>query len=190
LPSARRFRIVEEDELRVADEREAEVEPTLLAARERPGPRVPPLGEPDDRHHLLRLPRPRVVAREHLQALEYGQVRVERRRLQHHADPLPPGRPCGLRVDAEHLDAAGVATAVALEDLDRRRLAGAVRPEQAEHLARIDGEVDAPKGLPLPVALAQAANDDRVQSSSSATPAGGNGTSRPVSARAISPQSG
>ena len=37
---------------------------------------------------------------------------------------------------------AGVALAVALEDLDRRRLAGAVRAEQAEHLARLDLEVD------------------------------------------------
>jgi len=47
-----------------------------------------------------------------------------------------------LRVDAEHLDGAAVAVAVALEDLDRRRLAGTVRPQQPEDLSRLDREVD------------------------------------------------
>jgi len=32
-------------------------------------------------------------------------------------------------IDAEHPDRTAVAAAIALEDLDRRRLAGAVRPE-------------------------------------------------------------
>ena len=45
--------------------------------------------------------------------------------------------PALRRVDAEHLDLARVALAVALEDLDRRRLAGAVRAEQAEDLAAL-----------------------------------------------------
>ena len=35
------------------------------------------------------------------------------------------------------------ALAVALEDLDQGGLAGAVGPEQGEHLAAADGEVDA-----------------------------------------------
>ena len=43
-------------------------------------------------------------------------------------------------LDAEHLDVTAVALAVALEDLDRRRLAGAVGTEQAEHLAGADLE--------------------------------------------------
>ena len=37
--------------------------------------------------------------------------------------------------------------AVALEDLDRRRLAGAVRSEQAEDLAGFDREVDSPESF-------------------------------------------
>ena len=44
------------------------------------------------------------------------------------------------RVEAEHAHRAGVGRAVALEDLDGGGLARAVRPEQAEHLARRDVE--------------------------------------------------
>jgi len=39
------------------------------------------------------------------------------------------------------------------QDADERRLAGAVRAEQAEDLARLDGEVDAAECLVLAVAL-------------------------------------
>ena len=46
-------------------------------------------------------------------------------------------------VDAEHADLAVVGRSQALEDLDGRGLAGAVRPEQPEDLARRDIEVDA-----------------------------------------------
>ena len=45
-----------------------------------------------------------------------------------------------LRVLAEHAHVAAVARPVALEDLDGRRLAGAVRAEEREHLAGLDGE--------------------------------------------------
>ena len=55
---------------------------------------------------------------------------------------------------------AAVALAVALEDLDRRRLAGAVRAEQAEHLAGLDREVDPAQRLE--VAVASCAGPGRV----------------------------
>ena len=63
--------------------------------------------------------------------------------LQHDADPLAQLGRRARRVEAEHADLAGGPVAVALEDLDRRRLARAVGPEQAEHLAAAHGEVDA-----------------------------------------------
>ena len=47
-------RLVEEDELGVADEREGEVEPPELAARERAHARVALLGEADELDHLVR----------------------------------------------------------------------------------------------------------------------------------------
>ena len=50
----------------------------------------------------------------------------------------------------------------ALEDLDRRRLARAVGPQQAEDLARVDLEADAVDGLDVAVALVQVGDrDDR-----------------------------
>src|SRR5262249_47247921 len=42
---------------------------------------------------------------------------------------------------------------------DRRRLAGAVGPEEAKRLARVNGEVDPPHRLDLPVALGQAVHE-------------------------------
>jgi hypothetical protein len=79
-----------------------------------------------------------------------------------------------LRIHAEHLDRAVVAVPVALEDLDGRRLARAVRAEQPEDLAVLDREVDPAERLVIAVGLREAADRDRAQSSTSATPPGGN----------------
>ena len=62
---------------------------------------------------------------------------------------------------AEHRHDAAGARAVALEDLDGRRLAGAVGAEQPEDLAAGDLEVDAAHRLELAVGLAQVADEDR-----------------------------
>src|SRR5262249_27350343 len=118
------------------------------------------------------------------------EVRVERRRLQHDAEPLPPRPPAVLRVDAEDLDLARIAPAIALEDLDRRRLARSVRPEQPEDLARGDLEVDPAHRLRAAVALAQPAHRDGVHRATSWNAPGANRTSRPVSSSTISEQSG
>ena len=65
-----------------------------------------------------------------------------------------------LRIVSEHRHDPAGAGAVALEDLDRGRLPGAVGPEQAEDLADGDFEVQAPHGLVLAVGLAQVADED------------------------------
>ena len=135
-------RLVEEDEVGVADERDAEVEPPLLAARERLDPRARLLLEPDERDHLVDVPRRAVVAGEDRVRLAHGEVRPELGLLQDDADPLAEVRPRPLGIVSEHAHLAGVALAVALEDLDGRRLAGAVRPEEAEDLSLLDREVD------------------------------------------------
>ena len=58
---------------------------------------------------------------------------------------------------------AAVGRSQALEDLDRRRLAGAVRAEQAEDLAGRDVEVDPVDRPDVAVLLDQTADpDDRV----------------------------
>ena len=53
-----------------------------------------------------------------------------------------------------------VAPAVALEDLDRRRLAGTVRPEEREDLAGLDGEGEPVQDLALSVGLAEVRDGD------------------------------
>ena len=109
MPSARRLRIVsqalrrapgieagrrlvEEDQLRVSDQAEPEVEAALLAAGERAHAGVALLREADDLDHLLRVAWRRVVAGEHAEALADGERRVEGRGLEHDADALAPAR--------------------------------------------------------------------------------------------------
>ena len=101
-----------------------------------------------------------VVAGEEREALGDRQRLVHRRRLQDDADLLAPSLVGLGRVRAEHGDRAGVALAVALEDLDGRRLAGAVGAEEAEDLARGDLEADPADGLDLAVGLAEIGNGD------------------------------
>ena len=81
--------------------------------------------------------------------------------LQHDAEPGSPGRPRRARVDAEHAHLAAVPPAVALEDLDRRRLARAVRAEQGEHLAAAHVQVDAVDGRDATVHFPQSTHADR-----------------------------
>ncbi len=156
-------RLVEEDELGVADERDAEVEPPLLPARERLHLRVALLGQADEVDHLVDVARVPVVAGEDPVHLAHGQDGPELGLLQDDADPLPERPLAAAGVEAEHGDLAAVALPVALEDLDRRRLAGAVRAEQAEDLAGRDLEVDPAHRLDAVVRLAQAADGDRAR---------------------------
>ena len=109
---------------------------------------------------LLRRPGLRVEAAEQVDQLDDGQVGIQRGGLELDADALLELDRVAPRVDAEHGDLAAVGLVEALEDLDRRRLAGAVGPEQAEDLAAADLEVDAVDGLDLAVALAQAGDAD------------------------------
>ena len=66
------------------------------------------------------------------------------------------------RVDAEHLHLTAVATAESLEDLDRRALAGTVRPEQRDDLPGGDMELELVDNRPFAVSLLQSADFDDV----------------------------
>ena len=83
-------RLVEEDQLGVADEREAEVEPPPLSAGQLAHERVRLLLQADDSDHFVDGPRPLVVAGEEREALAHGQVLVHRRGLEDDADPPAP----------------------------------------------------------------------------------------------------
>src|SRR5439155_27963 len=114
-----------EDQIRVADERDAEIEATLLAAGERLDSGVALLAEADELDHLVDVARPLVVAREHPVRLRDGEVRPELRLLQHDADLLAVRGLRAGRIEAEHLDTSPVPRAVALQNLQGRRPSGA-----------------------------------------------------------------
>ena len=134
-------------QVRVADERQREVEPPPLAAGELARQRVALGVELDQIDQLLDAATRLVVAAVHLDQLSDGQVGLDAAGLQHDPEAFAqPSRPSG-RIEAEDADATGVARAVALEDLGDRRLAGAVGAEQAEDLPLRDGEAHSADGL-------------------------------------------
>ena len=123
-------RLVEEDEVRVADKRYAEVEPALLTAGESLHPRVSLLLEADELDHLVDVARPVVVTGEHAMRLGDRDRRPELRLLQHHPDPLSEGRAGSSGIETEDVYLAGVAGPVALQDLDRGRLPAPFGPRR------------------------------------------------------------
>ena len=143
-------RLVEEDQLRVADQRQRDVEPPPLSAGQRRGALVGLRGEVDQRERLVDLARSAVVAGVEREALADAQAGLGLGFLQDDADPLAPARRRAPRVAAEDLDRRRRGLAEALEDLDRRRLAGAVGAEEGEDLAAADLQVDAADRLGSP----------------------------------------
>src|SRR4051794_23915682 len=150
-----RRRLVEEDELGVADEREGEVQPAQLAAGQRPRQRVLLALQACDVEHLVDVPGARVEAGPVGDGLAHADVAVHARGLQDDADPLAEGARALLGVVAEDRHDAARAAPVALEHLDGRRLAGAVGAEEPEDLAAGDLEVHAAHRLVAAVGLAQ-----------------------------------
>ena len=153
-------RLVEEQQRGVADDAERHVEAAPLPTGQRPSARAGLLGQPDQFEHLVHVARIGVVRRLRLHLLAHGQLAVAAARLQHDAQlplPVPAGR---RRVLAQHPHLAGVAVPVALADLHRRRLAGAVRSEQREDLPAPEVEVQPVDGGEVAVALHQPPDGD------------------------------
>ena len=137
-----RRRLVEEDQLGVADQRERDVEPAALAAGERGRALIGLRGQADERKRLIDVARRRVVAGVERDALAHREARLGPGFLQHDPDPRAPAAGRLPRVRAEHLDLAAARLAKALEDLDRGRLARPVGPEEREDLPAPDLQVD------------------------------------------------
>ena len=153
-------RLVEEEQLRVADQRQGDVEAALLAAGE---PRHASLGlllEADQADRLGDVARGAVVAGEQLERLPDGELGSHPGLLEDDPDPLAPVGGRLLGIDSEHRRLASGPLAVSLEHLDRGRLAGPVGAEEREHLAAVHLEIDAAHRLELSVGLAQPARAD------------------------------
>src|SRR5262249_36232495 len=117
--------------------------------------------EADEIDHFFGRTRCRIIPGLTIEDLSDGQEFLEAALLQDDAHPLAEARPAALGIHAEHGHAARVAATVAFEDLDRRRLPGAVGTEQGEHLALRNLETDPLDRLDCSVRLAQSGHRDR-----------------------------
>src|SRR5438105_10138114 len=152
---------IEKEDLRLIDERGGNAEALLLAARELIDLRARFFGQVDLLQRGHRINTPAVERREHVEQLEQAKSVEECRRLQ--LDPDQAFYLVGVfaNVDAGHQGPSIVGLAQPLEDLDRRRLAGAVWTEQAEDLPLFDAKRDAVDGDEAAVSLAESVDDDR-----------------------------
>src|SRR5437899_12382944 len=138
-----RRRLVQKQQLGLADEGAGDGEPLLLPARQRHNPRLPFFLQLDEHEDLVHRVRMFIEGAKQRQRLGDSELVGELRLLQLNAEALaqcapgctfPPWRP-------EDLDVPAVGNGEALEDFDGCGLAGAVGTEQTEALAGTDGEI-------------------------------------------------
>ena len=138
-------RLVEEEQPRLGDERPSKLHALLDPVRQRRRRKQRPLAEPDDVEHLQRLGLPHlppasVRADEHV--LEHGhrpeELDVLERARYALAHDLVRGCLEDRRAVEQHL--AGVRPVEARDDVEGRRLAGAVRPDEARDVSLLDLE--------------------------------------------------
>ena len=164
-----RRRLVEEEDARPVHEAHRDVEAALLAARVRAHERVRLLAEREELEELVGARRSSVGPPHPLQAsledevLEPRGLAVDAGRLRHVADRAAYCAGLAAHVVPGDRGRAAVGRAQRDEDPDRRRFAGAVRPEQAEDLALGHRERHpVERADVLPVRLLEAVDDDRV----------------------------
>ena len=153
-------RLVEDEQPRLVEQPDADVQPPLHAAGELVGTLAGPLVEADDLEHLADAPLQRVTAHavqlaEEAQVLGRGQLRVDRELLRDVPDRLLRLRRADVDRASGDVHLATVTLQEAADHRDRGRLAGTVRPEQAVGLGWTDAEPDAVDGGAIAVPLAE-----------------------------------
>ena len=160
----RRRGLVEDHEVRCAEERDAQPETLLHALREGSDDVLGAVGQADELEGRVDRSGP-------VRARQAGQVAVQRQHLPgphprliaeqlgEVADPSPRRQVAERR--AEDAAAAAARAGQAEQQLDDRRLARAVRAEQAEHLAALDGHRQAVEGAHASVLLGEVDRLDR-----------------------------
>ena len=151
-------RLVEEQHLGLVDERARDRQPALHAARERLDLVVRALRELDEVEELVGaraevLPGQPEVAAVDDDVLADGQLHVERVLLRHDAEPRADLRAVAGGIDVEHAQRPLRDGRDAPDHAHRRRLARAVRAEEAERLAALQVEVDRVDGDEVAEAL-------------------------------------
>src|SRR5438270_1137042 len=153
-------RLIKEQDFRIAGQSNPDIKPAFLPSGELVDLRLPLLLEPYEGDHLVQRSRMRIEAPVHVDRLGDGQVGVDTSRLQDDPDLFPKPAVMGRGIDAKHRDSSGIAGAESLQDLNGRRLARAVRPEQGKDFSLRDGDVNTLDRYQAAVRLAQALNFD------------------------------
>ena len=153
-------RLVEDHDLGPADQGQRQPEPLPLPAGQTPVARPGDGGQADQLEQLVGVARVGVEAAVLAERLARPGARVDAAVLEHQPDASTQGRPTGCRIGPQHASGAAVGASIALDDLDRRRLAGAVRSEQRDQLAAADRQRDAVEDRARAVALDQPVDDD------------------------------
>ncbi len=158
-------RLVEEQHLRVAEQRPRQRDPLAQALGQRAARIAGPVGQvdgPQGAVDALARVGDLVEVGEALEVLGHAQAEVEARRLRHDRDP-PADLDSVLRRERDSGDSGRPRRRCdqRAERPDGRRLAGAVRPQEPEHLAVVDLEGDVLERDPITEALAQIVHGQR-----------------------------
>src|ERR1051326_7250722 len=154
-------RLVEEENVRTADERGRDGETLLLPARQLADARVALLIERQIAQQLFGIMTIAIKRAKQTQRLEDRELVGKLRFLQRDADPLAQIARVIAPRHAEDADVAGVRRVDSFENLDRRRLPRAVRPEETETLTALDEQIDPVDGLHVVVVLHEILARDR-----------------------------
>src|SRR5579872_2056220 len=156
-------RLVEQQQFRLVQHAGGQGKTLLPPAGELSRQLVAPIEKPHSRHdivdgdaaifHLI-------DAGDEIEVLEDGEILVEAEFLRHIADVAADERRLADNVEADALAFAGVGNQQPAEHPNRRRLAAAVRAEEAAYLALIDLEGEALDDLSFAKALAQISDID------------------------------
>ena len=156
-----RGRLVQDQDLGLADEGEGQGQALPLAARQPANPRPGNVPEPHDLEERLGVATAVVEPGVQVEHIARRGSRVEAAALEHEAQPGLEGRTAPGRVLSQDPGLAGIGRTVALEDLDRGGLAGPVRSEEGEELAGCHGQGYAVEDVASPVSLDDAPEGER-----------------------------
>jgi hypothetical protein len=155
--------VVQEQHLGLAEQRERQVQPPPLAARQLLDPHAGLPVEADQGQHLVRRPGPADAARPHPRGLRDGQLGGEAALLEHHAGAGTYGGPFGEGVVPEDPDGAAGRAGQSLQQFHRRGLARPVGAQQREDFPAPDGKADSADRLePVPVHTPQVSDLNHV----------------------------
>jgi hypothetical protein len=152
--------LVKEDQVGIAHQGERQVQAPALASGQMLGAHIAISGELDELDDLVDRQLANVVPAVHLHQLGDRQIDLHAALLQHDAHLLAQLAAAAGGVDPQDPGLTAGAGAVALQDLDDRRLAGSVGTQQAEHLAPCDLEAHPAHRLRLAIRAPEVAHLD------------------------------